>query len=89
MQEIMNNIIAATAFVGVFAGIIVEVIKRADLVSPRYLPALSIVIGMVTGFVMATGFNQDVAIYIAAGFIAGAAASGVYDLVSNLIGGNK
>lgn len=87
MQEIMNSIIAATAFVGVFAGIIVEVIKRADLVSTRYLPALSIVIGMITGFVMATGFNQDLAVYIAAGFIGGATASGVYDLASKSIGG--
>lgn len=87
MQEIMNNIIAATAFVGVFAGIIVEVVKRADLVSTRYLPALSILIGTVTGFVMATGFNQDVAVYIAAGFIGGATASGVYDLASKSIGG--
>lgn len=89
MQDIMNNILAATAVVGIFAGILVEGIKRAEVLSPRSLPLVSLVIGMGTGVALAFGFGQDVATFVAAGFIGGAAASGLYDFVSNLIGGNK
>lgn len=89
MQDIMNNILAATAIVGVFAGILVEGIKRAEVFSNRSLPLVSLVIGMATGVALAFGFNQDVPTFTAAGFIGGAAASGLYDFVTNLIGGNK
>ena len=89
MQDIMNNILAATAVVGIFAGILVEGIKRAEVFSPRSLPLVSLVIGMVTGVALAIGFNQDLATFVAAGFIGGAMASGLYDAISNLIKGVK
>lgn len=87
MQEIMNNILAATAIVAVFAMIAVEVIKRTGKVESTMLPALSIGIGMGLGVLIAIGFGQDMPTYVAAGFIAGAAASGVYDFGSKTIGG--
>ena len=89
MQDIMSNILAATAIVGIFAGILVEGIKRAEVLSPRSLPLISLLIGMVTGFVLAIGFKQDLATFTAAGFIGGAMASGLYDAITNLIGGSK
>lgn len=89
MNEILDNIIAAIAVVGLFVGIIVEVVKRTETVTKRYLPLVSVIIGMITGFVLAIAFNQDVATYVAAGFIGGAVASGVYDLLNKSIGGNK
>lgn len=87
MNELLNNILSAVAFVGVFSGIAVEVLKRTEVVTVRFLPLASIVIGMVVGLVLAIGFYQDVPTFIAAGFIGGAVASGVYDLANKTIGG--
>uniref|UniRef100_UPI0035A0CEAA holin n=1 Tax=Jeotgalibaca porci TaxID=1868793 RepID=UPI0035A0CEAA len=87
MNELLNNILSAVAFVGVFSGIAVEVLKRSEVVSVRFLPLASIAIGMTVGFVMALGFYQDVPTFIAAGFIGGAMASGVYDLANKTLGG--
>ena len=41
MNELLNNILSAVAFVGVFSGIVVQVIKNAELVNKRYLPLVS------------------------------------------------
>lgn len=96
MQEIMNNILAATALVGIFVGGLVEGLKRTEVVSKKFLPLLSMGLGMVVGYVVALGFNQDLATYTAAGFVGGAMASGVFDAIvsllgiaNNFIGGNK
>lgn len=96
MQEIMNNILAATALVGIFVGGLVEGLKRTEVVSKRFLPLLSMALGMVVGYVVALGFQQDLATYTAAGFVGGAMASGVFDAIvsllgiaKNFIGGNK
>ena len=87
MNELLNNILSAVAFVGVFSGIVVQVIKNAELVNKRYLPLVSVVLGMVVGYILAIGFYQDIPTFIAAGLIGGATASGVYDLASKSIGG--
>ncbi|WP_373737260.1 holin [Jeotgalibaca porci] len=87
MNELLNNILSAVAFVGVFSGIVVQVIKNAELVNKRYLPLVSVGLGMVVGYILAIGFYQDTATYIAAGFIGGAVASGVYDLATKTLGG--
>ncbi|WP_373752319.1 holin [Jeotgalibaca porci] len=96
MQDIMNNILAATAVVGLFTGLLIEAVKRAEVVSTRVLPLLSLLLGMVMGYVIALGFNQDFSTFIAAGFIGGAMASGIYDSGSSVVaflkdflGGNK
>ena len=87
MNELLNNILSAVAFVGVFSGIAVEILKRTEVIDKRFLPLASVVIGAIVGYILAIGFHQDVATYIAAGFIGGATASGVYDLASKSIGG--
>lgn len=86
MQEIMNNILAAVALVGIFVGGLVEGVKRTEVVSKRALPLLSMGLGMVVGYVVALGFNQDLATYTAAGFVGGAMASGVFDAIVSLLG---
>ena len=52
MNELLNNILSAVAFVGVFSGIVVQVIKNAELVNKRYLPLVSVVLGMVVGYIL-------------------------------------
>lgn len=87
MNELLTNVLNAVAFVGVFSGIAVEVLKRAEVIDKRFLPLVSVVIGSIVGFVLAIGFYQDMATYIAAGFIGGAVASGIYDLATKTLGG--
>ena len=87
MNELLNNVLSAVEFVGVFSGMAVEVIKRSEVIDKRFLPLASVVIGSIVGFVLAIGFYQDMATYIAAGFIGGAVASGIYDLATKTLGG--
>lgn len=96
MQEIMNNILAATAVVGFFTGLLIEGIKRSEVVSNRVLPLLSMGVGMAMGYVIALGFDQHISTFVAAGFVGGAMASGVYDsgssavaFLKDFLGGNK
>jgi putative flippase GtrA len=87
MNELLNSILSAVAFVGVFSGIAVEVLKRAEVIDNRFLPLASVAIGSIVGFILSVGFNQDLATFVAAGFIGGAVASGVYDLATKTLGG--
>ena len=89
MNELLSYVLNAVAFVGVFSGIAVEVLKRTEVVDKRYLPLSSVVIGAVVGFILAIGFYQPVSTFVAAGFIGGAVASGIYDLATKTLGGNK
>lgn len=85
MEEIMNSILAAVAMVGLFSGILVEGVKRAEVFSNRALPLVSLAVGMAAGFALAVGFAQDVPTFVAAGFIGGAMASGLYDGIKTLV----
>lgn len=87
MNELLSNVLNAVAFVGVFSGIAVEVLKRTEVIDKRFLPLSSVVIGMVVGFILAVGFYQPVPTFVAAGFIGGAVASGIYDLATKTLGG--
>ena len=92
MTDILNNILSAVALVGIFAGVLVEALKRTELVSVKAMPILSLGVGSLAGLALALGFGQDVPTFIAAGFIGGAVASGLYDgikSVVDMIGGNK
>ena len=87
MNELLNNVLSAVAFVGVFSGIAVEVLKRTEVIDKRFLPLASVLIGAAVGLVLSLGFYQDTATYVAAGFIGGAVASGIYDLATKTLGG--
>lgn len=92
MTQILDNILGAVAMVGIFAGVSVEALKRTEVVSIKLLPIVSLIVGMLAGLTLAIGFEQDLPTFIAAGFIGGAVASGLYDgikSVVNMIGGNK
>ena len=92
MTQILDNILGAVAMVGIFAGVSVEALKRTEVVSIKLLPIVSLIVGMLAGLTLAIGFEQDLPTFVAAGFIGGAVASGLYDgskSVVNMIGGNE
>lgn len=83
MNELLNNMLGAVLFVGFFAIAAVEALKRTEVFGKRTLPVVSLALGMFVGFIIAIGFNQDVPTYVAAGFVGGIFASGLYDAVKS------
>lgn len=79
MEEIMSEAVAVSGFLALFIGIIMQGIKQLEAVNNKYLPLLSIALGIILGSVIAVAFEFNVGIYIIAGFIGGASASGLYD----------
>ena len=85
MTQILDNILGAVAIVGIFAGVLVEALKRTEVVSLKLLPIVSLIVGMLAGLTLAIGFEQDLPTFVAAGFIGGAMASGIYDSGSSAV----
>ncbi|ALV20774.1 holin [Carnobacterium antarcticum] len=83
MEEIMNNAIGAAILLAPIIAIAIQVVKQLEVVNVKYLPLLSIVIGMLTGAILSSVFNQNIAIYTLAGFLSGASASGLYEGIKN------
>lgn len=79
VEVILKSVLGAVAFAGLFAFILVEAVKRTKIVSNEVLPLISLFLGSVAGFVVAIGFELHLPTFIAAGFIGGAMASGIYD----------
>ncbi|MBG9981761.1 hypothetical protein HZY86_01385 [Aerococcaceae bacterium DSM 111020] len=79
MINILDNaIVVATALAFLISGI-VEAIKTATDIDVKYVPLLSLAIGLIIGLTLAYGFNLDVAETVLAGCIGGMSASGLYD----------
>lgn len=89
VSVVMNNILASIVLVSAFTGLLVEGIKKTNRIKQEDIPFVSLFIGMLSGFVLSIGFGLDLATMIAAGFISGGFASGIYDTGKNIFGGNK
>lgn len=89
VNVVMNNILASIVLVSVFTYLMVEGIKKTNRVKVDDLPFLSLFVGMVAGLILSIGFKLDIATMVAAGFISGGFASGMYDTGKNIFGGNK
>lgn len=79
VKNILETVLGATTFAGLFAFILVEAVKRTNIVRVEILPLVSLVLGAIAGFILAIGFKLDIPTFVAAGFIGGAMASGIYD----------
>lgn len=79
MIEILDNAILVAGALTVLISGLVEVIKQATDLQAKYVPLLSVGIGLAVGVVLAFGFNLSVPDTILAGLIGGLSASGFYD----------
>lgn len=75
----MSEAVAAAVVIAIFVGIILQAVKQLESVNNRYLPLMSIILGMAIGALFAIAFEFAVAVYVIAGFLGGASASGIYD----------
>lgn len=69
--------IYTTAFITI---IIVQAIKQTKL-NNQYMPLWSLLIGVVSGIFVGVAYHSDIMIGAVDGFIAGAIASGLFDVI--------
>lgn len=82
MEQIQDNIILAIGVLTPIVMFLVTPIKKIETLDNRFLPYISMSIGVVAGIVFSLMFNQEIPVYSVAGLIAGATASGFYDAFS-------
>ena len=85
METIMNEAVVLAGVMAPVILILVQLVKGAD-VNPKYLPHISILLGTIAGVVFGFASGGDLFIYGLAGFISGAASSGLYDGIKSLKG---
>ncbi|SFB91045.1 Phage holin [Alkalibacterium subtropicum] len=83
MDNLLNEAIGLAAVMSPVILIFVQLIKTADL-DKRWLPLISIVLGIAVGIVFAIAGNADLFLYGLAGFLSGAASSGLYDGIQSI-----
>jgi len=85
MDNLLNEAIGLAAVMSPVILIFVQLFKTADL-NKRWLPFISICLGIAVGLVFALAIGADLFLYGLAGFLSGAAASGLYDGVKSAKG---
>jgi len=80
MDNLLNEAIGLAAVMSPVILIFVQLIKTADL-DKRWLPFLSITLGIAVGIVFALASGADLFLYGLAGFLSGASSSGLYDSI--------
>ena len=89
METIMSEAVAVAGILAVLIGFIMQAIKQLEAVNNKYLPLLSMILGIVLGAIIALAFDFNIGIYMIAGFIGGAGSSGLYDGLTVTKGDNK
>ena len=83
MDNLLNEAIGLAAVMSPVILIFVQLFKTADL-NKRWLPFISIGLGIAVGVVFALAGGDDLFLYGLAGLLSGAASSGLYDSVKSV-----
>ena len=86
METLLNEAVALAAVMAPVIAIFVELFKTADL-NKRWLPFISIGLGIAVGIVFALAGGEGLFLYGLAGLLSGAASSGLYDSIKSVKGG--
>ena len=79
IEELMNNaVLMALALAPITTGMI-EVVKQTLNINNRYLPILSLLVGIFVAVAIALGTGQDIVQYIIVGVVGGLSSAGLYD----------
>ena len=79
MEELVNNAVLVAVILAPLTTGIIEVVKQTTSVDNKYLPLISLVVGVLVAVLIALGTGQDIVQYILVGVIGGLSASGLYD----------
>lgn len=85
METLLNEAAALAVVMAPVIAIVVQLVKQADL-NTRWLPFISIGLGIAIGIVFALASGADLFLYGLAGFLSGAGASGIFDAVKSAKG---
>ena len=85
METLLNEAAALAVVMAPVIAIVVQLVKQADL-NTRWLPFISIGLGIAVGIVFALASGADLFLYGLAGFLSGAGASGLFDAVKSAKG---
>lgn len=81
IEELINNAVLVAVILAPITTGIIEVVKQTLNINNRYLPILSLLVGIFVAVAIALGTGQDVAQYVLVGIVGGLSASGLYDQV--------
>ena len=79
IEELINNAVLVAVILAPITTGIIEVVKQTLNINNRYLPILSLLVGIFVAVAIALGTGQDVVQYILVGIVGGLGASGLYD----------
>lgn len=85
METLLNEAALLAVLLAPIITIFIELLKTADL-DKRWLPFLSIILGIAIGVIFAFASNADLFVYGLAGLLSGAASSGLYDSIKSARG---
>uniref|UniRef100_UPI003529F52D holin n=1 Tax=Aerococcus urinaeequi TaxID=51665 RepID=UPI003529F52D len=83
MDNLLNEASALAVAMAPVIAIIVQLLKTAEI-NTRWLPFISIGLGIAVGIVFALASGADLFLYGLAGFLSGAASSGLYDSIKSV-----
>ena len=79
IEELINNAVLVAVILAPITTGIIEVIKQTLNINNRYLPILSLLVGILVAVAIALGTGQDLVQYVLVGIVGGLSASGLYD----------
>ena len=79
IEELINNAVLVAVILAPITTGIIEVVKQTLNIDNRYLPILSLLVGILVAVAIALGTGQDVVQFVLVGIVGGLSASGLYD----------
>lgn len=79
IEELVNNAVLVAVILAPLTTGIIEAVKQTLNIDARYLPILSLLVGIFVALLIALGTGQDLVQYTLVGIVGGLSASGLYD----------
>lgn len=84
MEELYATALIEAGVLAVIVGALIQVLKKAlpsDFDKERWLPVISMSLGILLGVIYAIVTNGDMLVYVTSGILSGGFASGAYDML--------
>lgn len=79
IEELVNNAVLVAVILAPLTTGIIEVVKQTLNIDARYLPILSLLVGIFVAVAIALGTGQDVVQFVLVGIVGGLSSAGLYD----------